>query len=112
MNPGGLENTRRGTCSWCRFHRERLAELRVAHLQDHRVVAGFAQVLAEELEEGRRWVAPESLLDGGATAFPKQWKPVEARAIFAPVVPLTSRSVGDLRSRPLVAHLDLVLSPR
>jgi hypothetical protein len=92
--------------------REAIEFVQALATRDWEALTGPAQVLAEELEEGRRWVAPESLLDGGTTAFLKQGKPVEARAFFAQVVPLTNRSVGDLGSRLLVAHLDLALSPR
>ncbi|MFC1661968.1 hypothetical protein ACFL3S_11060, partial [Gemmatimonadota bacterium] len=80
--------------------------------RDWEEVAAASLVLADELEAGRRWISPETLLDAGVTALLLRGDPVEARAFFSRVAPTAGRPPGDLRSRLLVAHLDRALSPR
>jgi hypothetical protein len=71
-----------------------------------------SEALAVEIEEERRWISPEVVLEGGVVARLLTGRPTEAEQFFQRLEALSGRPPWDFRTQLLKAHLDQALSPR
>ena len=71
-----------------------------------------SDVLAGEVEAGRRWMSPGVVLEAGVAGRVLTGRPLEAEEFFQRLSTFSDRSPRDFRTRLLQAHLDRNRSPR
>jgi predicted membrane-bound spermidine synthase len=86
----------------------------VGELEDGRwgELVSTSEILLEEVEDGRRWITPEVLMDAGVAARLLAGNPETAEEFFQRVSAFSTRPPWDFRTRLLRAHLDRASSPR
>ena len=89
-----------------------LAFLLALEARDWEDLPVWAELLAREVVEGRRWIRPGVVLDSGIAAYLAGGKVEAAESLFRRLEPRSGRSPSDLRSQLLAAHLDRALSSR